>query len=71
MTIKTLTYIHNLLKEDVNTHANAKDYIRQVADKAEAEEAPNAQYLREQYNKAFNKYCEACNALQDFEAKEW
>lgn len=71
MTIKTLTYIHNLLIEDVKTHTNAKDYARQIAEKAEDEEAPNAQYLRELYNKAFNKYRAACNALQDFEAKEW
>ena len=71
MTIKTLTYIHNLLIDDVKTNTNAKDYARQIAEKAEDEEAPNAQYLRELYNKAFNKYLDACNALQDFEAKEW
>lgn len=71
MTIKTLTYIHNLLIEDVKTQTNAKDYTRTIADKAEAEEAPNAEYLRKQQRIAFDKYLKATRALEDFEAKEW
>lgn len=71
MTIKTLTYIHNLLIEDVKTQTQVKDYIRTVADRAEAEEAPNAEYLREQQRIAFDKYLKASRALEDFEAKEW
>ena len=71
MTIKTLTYIHNLLKEDVKVQANAKNYIRDIANKAAEEEAPNAQYLSSQQQKALHKYLEACNALEDFEKQEW
>ena len=71
MTIKTLTYIHNLLIEDVKTQTAAKDYIRTIADQAEAEEAPNAEYLRKQQQTAFDKYLKAPRALEDFEAKEW
>ena len=71
MTIKTLTYIHNLLKEDVQTHENAKAYIREIYFKAQDEEKPNAEYLRKQYENARDKLREAQNALEDFEAKEW
>lgn len=71
MTIKTLTYIHNLLKEDVQTQENAKEYIREVYNKALEEEKENAPFLRKQYETQRQKLREAENALEDFEAKEW
>lgn len=71
MTIKTLTYIHNLLKEDVAQREDVKKYIREVYDTALEATDPTAEHLREQYNDAKDKYYDALHALEDFEAKEW
>ena len=71
MTIKTLTYIYDLLKEDVQSQENAKNYIREVYNKALEEGQENAPFLRKQYETQRNKLREAENALEDFEAKEW
>lgn len=71
MTIKTLTYIHNLLKEDVETQTNAKLYIQEVYNNALEEGKENASFLRQQYETQRRKLREAENALDDFEAKEW
>lgn len=71
MTIKTLTYIHDLMCEELTKRKDAYNYIREVANKAIDEEAPNAQFLSTQRDTAWQKYIEATNALADFEAKEW
>lgn len=71
MTIKTLTHIHNLLKEDVQTQENAKNYIREIYQQALDEEKDNAPFLRKQYETAREKLRNAQNALDDFEEKEW
>ena len=71
MTIKTLTFIHDLLKEENQTRHNAYHYIRNLANKAVEEEAPNAEYLKKQADDAWLKHIEAVKALDDFEEKEW
>ena len=71
MTIKTLTYIHNLLKEDVDLKSGAKKHIYELWSEAVDKEYSNAEYIREQYDLARKKLYEAENALEDFEAKEW
>lgn len=71
MTIKTLTYIHNLLKDDVNLKEGAKKHIYELWNEAVEKEYSNAEYIREQYDIARDKCYEAQHALEDFEAKEW
>lgn len=71
MTIKTLTFIHDLLKEDVHIKKEAHNHMRDIVTTARANNQPNADFLAEQQNKAWNKYLEANRALEDFEEKEW
>ena len=71
MNIETLTYIHELMKKEVVTRLNARNYIANLASKAEEENASNAQTLRNQHTVAIQKHFDAVNALEDFEAKEW
>lgn len=71
MTIKTLTFIHNLLKEEAAKREDAKKWILERYYEATENNAPNAETLRTQYNVAKEKYYEATNALEDFEQKEW
>ena len=71
MTIKTLTYIHDLLKEECDKREKANRWMRDLANEAEEQEQPNTQTLKEQSEIAWNKYIEARNALDDFEQKDW
>lgn len=71
MTVKTLTYIHNLLKEEVSKLKDAHTYIKTITTEAKEKEAPNADFLQRQTDKAWSKYIDAMNALEDFENKEW
>ena len=71
MTIKTLEFIHNLLKEEANKTDDAYKYIRDIATTARENEQPNADYLAQQQEAAWKKRTEAKHALEDFEEKEW
>ena len=71
MTIKTLTHIHNLLKEEKDKQYNAYAYIRDCTTTAYCDKKPNADYLKEQKDKTWNKYIEAKHALEDFEEQEF
>lgn len=71
MTIKTLTFIHDLLTEETEKRRLANKWISEIYQKAVDEDAPNVQTLEEQKETAWNKYFEASRALDEFEQKEW
>ena len=71
MTIKTLTYIHNLLKEEKDKTYQAYIYIRDCTAKAYHDNKPNANFLKSQQDKAWEKYREADRALDDFEEQQF
>lgn len=71
MTVKTLTYIHNLLKEDANDKETTMNFVRTIYNEAVRENKPTAEHIREQYQLCRDKYWEAREALEDFERKEW
>lgn len=71
MTVTTLTYIHNLLKEEANKREMALKWIRESYVKAMDDEQPNVKTLEEQKEVARIKFNEANDALRDFESKEW
>ena len=71
MTIKTLTYIHNLLKEEKEKQYEAYKHIRDIVTTARAENQPNADYLAELQDKAWDTYTQARHALEDFEEQDF
>ena len=71
MTIKTLEFIHNLLKEEANKTDDAHKYMRDIVTTARENNQPNADYLAQQQEAAWKKRIEAKQALDDFEQKEW
>lgn len=71
MTIKTLTYIHDLLKEEADKREKAYKWMRDIANAAEEQDQPNKDELKKQVEIARHKRFEAENALADFESKEW
>ena len=71
MNVKTLTFIHKLLTEEVEKRTGAHAYIREIANTAAKEEKPNAEYLKQQKEKAWDEYMKAYQALSDFESQEW
>ena len=71
MTVSTLTYIHELLKEEVRKCEGALELIRKVYREAVDNEQSNVECLEEQKENARKKYNKALDALTDYEAKEW
>ena len=71
MTIKTLTFIHESLKDEVNRRLDTKKYVYDLWEEAVEQELPTAEHIREQYNIAREKYNEAHDALEDFEQQDW
>lgn len=75
MTIKTLEFIHKLLKEEEARQQNALHIARAnlnaQRDKEEAGEKTNIATYEDLYNKCFSNHCHALRALEDFEQKEW
>lgn len=71
MTIKTLTHIHKLLVEEKEKTYNAYIYIRDLSTAAYSDNKPNADFLSQQKDKAWEAYRAADRALDDFEEKEW
>lgn len=77
MTIKTLSYIHNLLVNDEQKASLKKKWMWDELCHAERDYDEGAiskeRYLsfQEQYNEAKADYSRACDALREFEEKEW
>ena len=71
MTIKTLTFIHELLKDEVNRLNGAYSLAAEASKEAEEAEAPNAKPLDELKMQMFRKRTEAQRVLDEFEAQEW
>lgn len=71
MTVSTLTYIHELLKEEVSKREGALELIRKVYLEALDNKQPNVKCLEQQKENARKKYSKAYDALTDFESKEW
>lgn len=71
MKIKTLSYIHNLLKEEAEKRK--EEYLIAATAKKNAtdEELENDPSIEAAYKVARNKWNEADNALSDFEDQEW
>lgn len=71
MTVKTLSHIHELLKEEEKRCAGAYKIAHEAYYKAAEEDAPNTKTLDEMQKKMRRKHTEARLALEEFEAKEW
>lgn len=71
MTIKTLTFIHELLKDEVNRLDGAYNLAKEASQEADETEAPNAKELHELQLQMFHKRTEAQRVLDEFEAQEW
>lgn len=71
MTIKTLTHIHTLLKEEKDKQYQAYIFIRDCVTQAHCDNKPNADFLEKQQEKAWERYREADRALDDFEEQEF
>ena len=71
MTIKTLSYIHNLLQENAEAKEDTKKYLYERWQKAVDENSPQEENLRLSYNFVKDEYYDAIHALEEFEAKEW
>ena len=71
MTIKTLAYIHNLMKEEFDKRDKAYKWMKEIANDAEEKEQGNTEALKEQVRIAYKKRDEALNALIDFEKTEY
>ena len=71
MTIKTLTYIHDLLKEKVESEHGTYTHIRDLVTTARCDNATNIATLEKLQDKAWVDYTKARHALQDFEEQEF
>ena len=71
MTIKTLVFIHEQLKHEQKKRYNIYASLRDKATIAKEEKTPNADFLSEQAEHAWNNQTEAARALREFEEKEW
>ena len=71
MTIKTLTYIHNLLIDKEKVTNSAKELARKNLINAEENELPNLKSFENLYQKTYNSWLEASRALDEFEQHEF
>lgn len=77
MTIKTLSYIHNLLINAESSAALKRKWAREAFNQA-TDDYENDVISRSQldsaeadYDRLYKEHCEASAALQDFEQREW
>ena len=70
MTIKTLTFIHELLIEEEAKTARIEKWCRESLYAAENEGKPTEE-LKKEKDMASKFHSEALAALQDFENHEW
>lgn len=71
MTISTLSHIHKLLKDEVGKRGNALESIRKAYFEAIDNGQSNVKCLEVQKENARKEYNKACDALAEFEIKEW
>lgn len=70
MTIKTLTFIHQLLIEEEAKTSRIEKWTREQLYAAEDEGKPTEELTKDK-DRAFKHHSEALAALQDFENHEW
>lgn len=70
MTIKTLTFIHQLLIEEEAKTARIEKWIREQLYAAEDEGKPTEQLTKDK-EFAFKNHSQAFDALHEFESHEW
>lgn len=71
MTIKTLTFIHELLKDELSRRDGAYALAARKYQEAYQAKAPNEEALHELQMSMFRKRTEARQILDEFEAQEW
>ena len=71
MTVKTLTYIHQLLIENEARHHKAVEITRKTRNEAEDTGADNLPTLENAYKATREKWNDALQALAEFETREW
>lgn len=71
MTIKTLTYIHQLLIEDEARRRKAREIARKAYHEAEDTDADNLPDMEDIYRATGESWNKAHDALAEFEAHEW
>ena len=71
MTIKTLTYIHNLMIEAEKIARASKDMLLKARNEAEDNGAPDFDSLDREYKKARERWLEADRMLGEFESQEF
>ena len=71
MKLKTVNYIHNLLIENKRITNEARQIASKAKRKAREENAENYMTLKGVYDRAFDTWQSASNALEDFENQEW
>ena len=67
MTIKTATYIHNLLKKRVELKELILNNAREQVYNADLEDSPDIVMCEEHHKNCLKEYHEAFAALEDFE----
>ena len=70
MTIKTLSYIHSLLKAEEDKYYRIKDSFGKAIYEAE-ESGEDATQYKATYEDAKQKWLAAYEAREDFEARAW
>ena len=74
MTIKTLAIIHELLIDRVDELAAKRDQAQEAMREARYDEENNVRFVRameDEYKHAHKKWCEAKEALEEFEAQDF
>lgn len=71
MTIKALTFIHELLIEAENVALDAKNDARIALNEAELDESPDLDRFKKEYQEAREYWCEAIRARTEFEEHEF
>lgn len=71
MTVKTLTYIHQLLVENEARHHKAVEIARKARNEAEEKDLDNAPDMEDIYQVTRKSWDDALQALAEFETREW
>ena len=70
MTVKTLTYIHSMLKDEEEKYRRLKEAYRDTLHEAEDSGVDSAQ-AKAMYEHAKKAWSDAYSALNEFETREW
>lgn len=71
MTVKTLTYIHQLLIENEARHHKAAEIARKARNEAEEKNLDNLPSMEDLYQVTRKSWDDALRALAEFENREW